>query len=346
MTITAPEVSLALDTPRVARELWEFVADSGLQSLVCATSKDPNAKVTVLLVSPQTGEPVLAVKAPTTAKAERAVEAEASVLEELGRRRLGGAAETLPRLVEVVEFEGRRAAVMTAMPGRPMSTGYATRGHTRDAAMVAADFEAAGSWLAGLQQATAGEPAPLELDSGVLARLGERFADDPALDADLEHLRAIHARVRHNRVPRTVVHGDFWFGNVLLSNSRVTGVVDWEAATMHGEPVRDLVRFANMYALYLDRGVRSGRAVPGHLGLRAGLWGAGIEYAMYGAGWFPSLYQGFLEDGLARLGADPERWRDAALAGIAEVAALTDHDEFARLHLELFRRLLSPEVPA
>ena len=114
---------------------------------------------------------------------------------------------------------------------------------------------------------------------------------------------------------------------------------------MAGEPVRDLVRFANMYALYLDRGVRAGRAVPGHLGLRAGAWGAGIEYALYGAGWFPSLYRSFIEDGLMRLGADPWLWHDAALAGIAEVAALTDHEEFARLHLELFRRLSSTEAP-
>ena len=344
MTITAPEVSLALDTPRVARELWEFVADSGLQSLVCATSKDPNAKVTVLLVSPQTGESVLAVKAPTTAAAERAVEAEARVLEELERLRLGTVAETIPRLVEDVEFEQRRAPVMSALPGRPLSTAYAERGHTRDSARVTADFGAVGDWLAELQQATAGKAAPLDLDAGVVVRLRERFAHDPDLEADLTRLEAVYARLRRSRVPRTVVHGDFWVGNILTTNGRVSGVVDWEAATVCGEPVRDLVRFANMYALYLDRGVRRGRAVPGHPGLRAGRWGAGLEYAMRGAGWFPSLYRRFLEDGLERLGADADHWQDAALAGIAEVAALTDHGEFAGLHLELFRRLSAREV--
>jgi aminoglycoside phosphotransferase (APT) family kinase protein len=332
VTITASEVSVALDTPRVARELWEFVADSGLESLVCATSKDPNAKVTVLLVSPQTGKPVLAVKAPTTAAAERAVDAEARVLEELGRLRLGAVAGTIPRLVEVVEFEQRRAPVMSALPGRPLSTAYAERGHTRDSARVAADFGAAGDWLTELQQATAGETAPVDLDAGVVARLRERFADDRALESDLTRLEAMHARLRRSRVPRTVVHGDFWVGNILTSNGRVSGVVDWEAAAVSGEPVRDLVRFANMYALYLDRGVRRGE------------WGAGLEHAIYGSGWFPALYRSFLEDGLERLGADPDHWQDAALAGIAEVAALTDHEEFAGFHLELFRRLSSPEV--
>ena len=96
-----------------------------------------------------------------------------------------------------------------------------------------------------------------------------------------------------------------------------------------------------MYALFLDRRTRPGRRVAGHRGLRAGTWGAGVEYALDGHGWFPDLFRGFLKDGLARLGASPASWRDAALAGIAEVAALTDDHEFARRHLELFRRSAS-----
>jgi hypothetical protein len=70
--------------------LWEFVGKTGFESLVVAASKDPNAKVTVLLVSRETGASVLAVKAPTTAAAERAVEAEAQVLAELRARDLVG----------------------------------------------------------------------------------------------------------------------------------------------------------------------------------------------------------------------------------------------------------------
>jgi aminoglycoside phosphotransferase (APT) family kinase protein len=322
--------------------LWEFVTASGLQSLVCAPSKDPNAKVTVLLVSPESGEAVFAVKAPTTAAAEGAVEAECRILQELAARPLGPLAETIPRLVEVVEFEQRHAAVMSALPGRPLSTASQTRGHARDAAAVTADFQAAGEWLAELQRATAGDVAPVDMSSGVIERLRERFAGDPGLEADVERLGYVHGHLSESAAPRTVVHGDFWAGNILVSNGRVTGVVDWEAATVSGEPVRDLARFANMYALYLDRGVRRGRRVPGHTGLHAGEWGAGIDYALHGDGWFPSLYRQFLQDGLTRLGADPARWRDAGLAGIVEVAALTDHEDFARFHLELFRRLVCP----
>jgi len=99
------------------------------------------------------------------------------------------------------------------------------------------------------------------------------------------------------------------------------------------------VRFALMYALYLDRRTRPGGRVKGHRQLRAHAWGAGVEYGLDGDGWFPELFRRFLRHGLSRLGAAPECWRDAVLAGIAEVAALTDDPEFGRRNLELFRRL-------
>lgn len=333
----SPPVERALLNAAPDLHLWEFVTRTGFESVVAAPSKDPNAKFMVLLVSPESGRPVLAVKAPTTAEAELAVDAEARVLTKL-HEHLGMLASTVPRVSGFIEFEHRRAPVMTALPGEPMSTAYARRGHTSTVHQVEADFEAAGTWLAELQRETAGEVACLEMDAGVASRL-LRFDGDPALDTDVRLLAAIHERLRLNRVSRTVVHGDFWCGNVLISEGRVSGVVDWEAAAMCGEPVRDLVRFANMYALYLDRNTRRGRRVAGHRGLRADRWGAGLEYAIRGTGWFPTLYRRFLEDGLTRLGADPSSWLDAALAGIAEVAALTDHQDFARLHLDLFRRL-------
>ena len=61
--------------------LARYLASSGLRSLVVGVSRDPNAKVTVLLVDPTTGRPVLAAKAPTTDLACRAVERERSLLE-------------------------------------------------------------------------------------------------------------------------------------------------------------------------------------------------------------------------------------------------------------------------
>ena len=181
--------------------------------------------------------------------------------------------------------------------------------------------------------------------------LSERFADDPAIEGALARLRATHARLGASTTSRTAVHGDFWFGNLLAIGDQISGVIDWESGAIWGEPLRDIVRFAITYALYLDRHSPAGGRVAGHRGLRSGVWGSGIEFALDGSGWFSDLFREFIAGGLSRLGADPARWRDAALAGIAEVAATADHDAFARLHLQLFARLSGragqlPEKPA
>ena len=319
--------------------VWQFIRDSGLPAVVLGPSKDPNAKITVLLLSPESGHPALAVKTPTTGKAAGAVEAEARLLVDLDRVAGQAASAAIPRVIAMLGFEGRTAVATTAVPGAPMSSSYLERRHTRSRQRVAADFAAVAEWLAGFQRATAGERAQLEMDGGVTAGLRARFGGDERLGGDLERLTEIHARLRRNSVRRTAVHGDFWFGNVLLADGRVSGVIDWEAGATAGEPVRDLVRFALIYALYLDARTRSGRRVPSHPGLRADGCGAGVEFALNGEGWFPELFRSFLREGLSRLGASPASWRDAALAGIAEVAAFTDEPAFARRQLELFRRL-------
>jgi aminoglycoside phosphotransferase len=318
--------------------LWEFVQASGLQSLVVGVSKDPNAKLTVLLVSPHSGQPALAIKVPTTDGAACAVEAEERALVDVGRLR-PRLMRTIPRVVDHVEFQGRTGIVMTAVRGTPMTTSYLRWRYTASAERVAAHFAAVDAWLAELQRETAGAAAPIDMDGGAASRLASRYCGGHGVRDVLDRVAEIYTRLRREAVPRTAVHGDLWVGNVLLSDGRASGVVDWEAGAASGEPVRDLVRFALMYALFLDRRTRAGRRVAGHPGLRAGDWGAGVEYALDGAGWFPELFRGFLRRGLARLGASPASWHDAALAGIAEIAAMTDHDEFARLHLDLFRRV-------
>jgi aminoglycoside phosphotransferase (APT) family kinase protein len=343
MTAVSTDDARARRLAEPRREFSDYLGESGMQVLVLGASKDPNAKVTTVLVSGQTGRPVLVVKAPLTAVAERSVKAEAGLLRGLGTLGLHRKFEAIPHVVELVQFERRTALVMTAVPGAPMTTSYFAWRHTGNAARVTADFAAAAKWLAALQATTAHGPAAVDMDGGIVARLANRFSEDEELEADLDRLAEMIGRLSTDTVPRTVVHGDFWCGNILLENGRVTGVVDWEAGSMSGEPLRDLVRFALAYALYLDRGSKAGRAVAGHPGLVAGPWGAGIAYAIDGTGWFPELFQTFLQRGLERLGASVERWRDAALAGVAEVAALADDGAFARRHLELFRRLSRPE---
>jgi aminoglycoside phosphotransferase (APT) family kinase protein len=325
------------------RPLWEYVRASGMRAIVMGASKDPNAKVTLVLVCAETGRATLVIKAPTSEPAARAVEAEKRALRGLEIASAGEVAHTIPAVVEMLAHEAGPALVMTAVTGVPMTTAYLEPRHTRSPERVAHDFDAVDRWLTAFQDGTAEEWGPLEMLAGVENRLRQRFGDEADLDADLRRLAEIGERLATNQVPRTAVHGDLWLGNILVAGGRVSGVVDWESGAVAGAPTRDLVRFAHMYALYLDLRTRPGRRVRGHRGLRASGWGAGVEYAIDGEGWFPDIYRGFLASGLARLGAAPDMWREAALAGIAEVAALTDEPVFARRHLHLFRRLARRE---
>jgi aminoglycoside phosphotransferase len=324
------------------QERWSslhgFVERSQMRVLVIGTSKDPNAKITMLLLPRGNDRPVLAVKIPTTDEAERAVHREGRLLAELRGNCRRSVLGTIPRVVDLLEYGGRRALVATAVPGVPMSASYLRWRHTARRRTVDADFSAAARWIAAFQAGTARKIASMDVTSDVARSLSARFAGHASTESCVAMLGEIGERLKTNRTPRTAVHGDLWFGNVLISEGAISGVVDWECGAAAGEPVRDLVRFALMYALYLDR--RDGSRRAGHRDLRR-VWGAGIVHAFEGRGWFPDIFREFLRDGLERLGASPASWRDVALAGIAEVAALTDDPEFARNHLELFHRIAS-----
>jgi aminoglycoside phosphotransferase len=328
------------ESTETRRSLLDVLRAPGVASVVIGASKDPNAKITVLLLAAGDDRPTVAVKAPTTAVAEAAVRAEIELLRALRQRvddeRL---LATIPQVIELIDFRGAAAMATTALAGMPMTTLYHRWRHLSRPASVAADFRAVGAWLAWLQQATMGPVQALEMDGGTVRRLRDRFREDTDIGAVSDRLRRIHDRLRRSSAPRTAVHGDLWHGNVLVHDGAVSGVVDWEAGASVGEPLRDLVRFPLIYALYLDRHTRPGRPVAGHPGLRAGRWGTGVEYALEGKGWFPELFRSFLQAGLDRLGAAPDCWREAAVAGIAEIAATTDDLHFGRHHLQLFRQL-------
>jgi Phosphotransferase enzyme family len=320
--------------------LAAFIEETGGRAACLAISRDPNAKVTILLFPPGSRRPAYVAKVPTTDTAARSVEREAARLAELAERPLGPAGGTVPRIIGRFDYGGRTALVTTALPGRSMLAAYHAWHHTARPNSVAADFAVASEWLAGLQRATARGAGCLDgaLD-GIAEAIRSRFGGRPGTDADLGQLDSLRTRLAGVRVPRGVTHGDFWPGNLLVSEGRVSGVIDWEMARVSGLGTSDLGRFAIAYSLYLDRHTRRGGRVPGHPGLRAGGWGAGVEYVMRGTGWYPDLARAFVRRGLERLGVPGSHWHDVLLADLAAVAAEADHAEFAWNHLLLFRRL-------
>ncbi len=325
-----------------ATGLAELLSDSAFRITVLSTSRDPNAKLTALLRPVDARRSALVVKIPTTALAAAAVAHEARVLAELHSLTSSVISTTVPHVVEMMATRQGDALVVTLAPGRPMTNGYHRWRHTRSPVSVAQDLGAVAAWLRALQTQTVSGTAPVEMDAGVTDLILSRFAHEPGVDRTVDAVRAACARLREHDAPRTVVHGDLWCGNVLVADGSVTGVVDWEEGRLAGEPIRDIVRFALTYALYLDRHTRHGHKVVGHPGLRATEWGAGITYLVDGDGWVCDLLRAFVRVSMSRLGVPGGLWRDALLAGIAEVAARADDTDFARAHLTVLARVAAP----
>lgn len=317
------------------RDILDIVSDPTVRLAVLGASRDPNGKVTVLILPDDARCPRLAIKVPTTAAGAAAVARERHTLEALHSLNASVIETTAPFPVESVTAAGLEAMVLTLLPGTPMTTLYHRWGHTRSHHRVARDLGAVTEWLTRLQQETSDGSAEVDMDGGVVERLTHRFGDEPELAAVVVRVERACATLRRYRSPRTVVHGDLWCGNVLVRDGVVTGVVDWEEAELRGEPLRDLARFALTYALYLDRHTRPGARVAGHPGLSAGAWGCGIDYLLTGDGWICDLLRAFLRLGMRRLGVPGELWREAVVAGVAEVAARADDEDFARAHLRV-----------
>ena len=328
------------------------LADRSARGILLMVSRDPDAKLTFLRGAGGAGrdEQGLVCKVATTATAAAAVDREARTLVELRRMQLGRVRHTVPRYVSSAppsppgsparSSSGPRPGpamllVSNRLPGRPMSFEYHRWRHTARPAAVARDIDLALHWLEALWAETAADPAPLTWPGDVTAALARRWDGTPGLTQALERLegptRTLGARVS----PRAAVHGDFWFGNVLVDGDEVTGVVDWEAGEPCGWPLRDAARFLLSYSLYLDRHARRGHAVHGHRGLRRGANGDAVRYALLGQGWYPTLIRDRLVRSLRHLGLPGHLWYDTALVGIAEVAASANHEEFGLDHLRL-----------
>jgi hypothetical protein len=344
------ETTTPLPRPYQRQTLQSLLATPGTRTVTVAAVAKPDAKMNILLVPQGRRTPELAVKIPTTAAASDTVEREARVLVELRRMELGPIRATIPRFVRACEHEGRSVLVASALPGVPLARAYSAWPHTARRDSVAGDFAAADDWLARFQDATMTAPAPVALLTGAAERiraLGVRGPHrDPALTKD------VAARVEHTRdllsehsAARTAVHGDFWFGNLLVDSpgtGQVTGVVDWEDACISGEPLRDLGRFAVSYSAHLDRTTTTGRRVAGHRQLRADHAGAGVSYALTGDGWYSRLVRAFLMAGLARLGLPESLWYAVGWAALAEVATAEDDADVAWQQVRHLARLPHP----
>ena len=305
------------------------------RTVVIAMSRDANPKATVMVFVDGAPSPLLALKVGLTEGACRSVGAEARALKALAAVDPTMVHHTAPRCLELRVAPVGTALVMTARAGVPMVIDYHRWRHSSQPERVRRDFVRADMWLRQLVRRSVTPELPVRWTEGIRTR----FGSDAVAECVVKATQSIEDKLERPDLG-ALVHGDFWCGNILHTAGVVSGVVDWEHAEVGGDPVRDRVRFALSYSLYLDRHTRAGSPVHGHAGLRAGRWGAGIRYAVQGRGWYPELVAGFVGDGLEATGRSRDLWRTAMLSGLAEIAVRSDHDGFARQHLELLGELV------
>lgn len=187
------------------------------------------------------GDPVVVRVAMTEAGTE-ALNDNAEMVQRLsGHRRLPRWQTIVPNLLHRGEVDGRVFVVESFLPGSSLDR---LTGEAR-----AAGIERARAALGALHHATARNA---RFDDSV----ARRWIDEP-LEAlrripavaeradDLQQLRTwLRRELVGNKVKLCWVHGDFWAGNVLVSETtglpRVTGLIDWENGRLDGFAELDL----------------------------------------------------------------------------------------------------------
>jgi hypothetical protein len=301
-------------------------------------SRDADASWLLLLFPPGASAPRHAVKLAGSAGAAARVLAEAECLAELASRLGPRFGESVPRSLGVYDHEGLPALVTTAQPGVPMLVGY-HRGRHTDEAAVRADLAAVERWLMRLQSACTGPARAMDVPDATFRGLEQLAETEPRAARVISRAQDLGQRLRRRCVTTTLVHGDYWPGNLLTDKGEVSGVVDWERIEPEGSPLRDPARFVLAHSYYLDRHTRRGRRVAGHPQLVAGVPGAGVSYALHGSGWYPESVRRFLGRAADRAGVPASCARDAVLVEVATLAAESTDREFIRRHLDLFLML-------
>jgi hypothetical protein len=339
MTSTSHLTARTTPADGAARRTTAELLGGSSRGVLLSMSRDPDAKVTFVTTAGTGPQERVALKVATTPRASIAVEAEGRALVGLRRLPLGALRDTIPRYVDSFREGSTATLVSSVVPGVPMSVGYHHWLHTARPDAVRADLRRAARWLRPFQTLTVGPAALLTWPQSVRDDVAGRWDGHPDLPAALGRLDAATEALRGLETPTSAVHGDFWFGNLLVTGDEVTGVIDWESASMNGCPLRDLARFALSYCLYLDRHTRPGHRVLGHPGLRRTAFGNGVRYGLLGRSWLSEAVRDFLATGLADIGLSRAHWYAVALTGLGEVAASANDETFGADHLSLVARL-------
>ena len=97
-----------------------------------------------------------------------------------------------------------------------MGVAYHQWAHTARHCAVTRDFDAAFDWLATFQASTTRGRSAADWPTQVLEAVRGHWDGHPALARALERLETARDNLVGSPVASTAVHGDFWYGNLLV----------------------------------------------------------------------------------------------------------------------------------
>jgi aminoglycoside phosphotransferase len=216
--------------------------------------------VTVLMVGPALGPPERAIKLPHTNEGRASLERQQEVQAALHRdERLATWNMLVPRPIGLGCVKGRAYFLESVVPGRVALSSSTDRGEfpSMQAAAV--------STISHLHRRTAER---VRVDASILDRWVDRRlrvlapvqfppGKEGAMAEALDSLRnRLHSALEGQTLQVSWIHGDYWLGNVLVGDDRVTptGIIDWDRAGPGELPWHDLFHMLLFTRKYLGGG--------------------------------------------------------------------------------------------
>jgi aminoglycoside phosphotransferase (APT) family kinase protein len=206
------------------------------------------------------------VKMPWTAEGVTGLRRQADVLATLQLDpRLHTLRAVMPRCVWQGEIDGRYCCIEEALPGVPASAMVLQR--ERRAALLRNSTRLIGDLHVRTREQTLLDDAAVEAwVDAPLRRIEASIAIRPGRDRLIDAANRLREELTIallGRVARTAwIHGDFWPGNLLSapSGAHVTGIVDWDCASVRQLPLHDLIHL-HAFSLRLTYGDELGDIV-------------------------------------------------------------------------------------
>ena len=216
-----------------------------------------SGQVKYILLNKDTGQPAVICK---VASGERSVQllAEANVL-----RRLASASPDIRDAVPQLLFAGKlETRYLLAIPWIP---GYSLLHSIRSGQNGISGLNRAIGWITKLHQETgrvrrfsANDYEHLVDDS--VDRILRYLSPPSSLRRVLKETQAFLRDLLGSELPFVMQHGDYEFGNLLISHDGRMVVIDWELANTNAPPFRDLAHLLIAYPVN-TRGLTYGQAV-------------------------------------------------------------------------------------